>query len=345
TAPALDGDDRVGAVTYALTGADAGLFVIDADTGIVTSLAVFDFDTPTDDGADNIYSLTITASDSATTVQTATADFTVSITDVSFSITATDSTIAENAIFASTAPDFTGDDRVGVVTYALTGADADLFVIDPTTGVIISNVEFDFETPTDDGADNIYSLTITATDSATTAQTATADFTITITDAPFSITATDEEAEENTIFASTAPDFTGDNGFGAVIYTLTGADVDLFTIDPATGIVSSTTVFDFEIPTDDGADNIYSLTITATDSATTAQTASADFTVSITDVDESAPVAPLTIAAATFSTNENNVAGVEVGALTITGDPTTVSLTGTGNEKFYDWDAHLYWYG
>ncbi len=45
------------------------------------------------------------------------------------SITATDSIIAENSSFTSTAPTLAGDDRVGEVTYALTGTDAGLFDI------------------------------------------------------------------------------------------------------------------------------------------------------------------------------------------------------------------------
>ncbi len=71
----------------------------------------------------------------------------------------------------------------------------------------------------------------------------------------------------------------------AIIYSLTGADTDSFTIDAATGIVSSTANLDFEIPTDANTDNVYELTIIATDSATpTAQTASAPFTVTVTNV-------------------------------------------------------------
>ncbi len=103
---------------------------------------------------------------------------------------------------------------------------------------------------------------------------------------------------------------------------MSGADADLFDIDPATGVITPTTVFDFDAPASAISSNVYSLTITATDSASTAQIATANFTITITEV-----ITPLTIEDATFSINENNVANAEVGTVAITGDPTGLSIT------------------
>ena len=54
-----DGDTLV----YSLSGTDAALFTIDADTGEVRFIAVSDFEAPGDDGGDNVYDITVTASD------------------------------------------------------------------------------------------------------------------------------------------------------------------------------------------------------------------------------------------------------------------------------------------
>jgi len=45
------------------TSADAANFAVNATTGIVTFVASPNFESPTDVGADNVYDLTVTASD------------------------------------------------------------------------------------------------------------------------------------------------------------------------------------------------------------------------------------------------------------------------------------------
>ena len=71
-------DPEGAALTYALSGADAALFDLAAD-GILTFKSAPDYEAPADAGADNIYNVTITASDGAlSTAQ----DVAVSVTDV-----------------------------------------------------------------------------------------------------------------------------------------------------------------------------------------------------------------------------------------------------------------------
>ena len=55
----VDGD----ALIYSLSGTDAALFTINADTGEVSFIATPDFEAPGDDGGDNVYDITVTASD------------------------------------------------------------------------------------------------------------------------------------------------------------------------------------------------------------------------------------------------------------------------------------------
>ena len=60
-AVAMDADGD--SLRYSLSGTDAALFTIDADTGEVRFIAVPDFEAPGDDGGDNVYDIIVTASD------------------------------------------------------------------------------------------------------------------------------------------------------------------------------------------------------------------------------------------------------------------------------------------
>ena len=50
-------------LVYSLSGTDAALFTIDADTGEVSFIEAPDFEAPGDDGGDNVYDIIVTASD------------------------------------------------------------------------------------------------------------------------------------------------------------------------------------------------------------------------------------------------------------------------------------------
>lgn len=66
-------------VLYNLSGADAALFTIDADTGEIAFAAAPDYETPLDADGDNAYELTVEASDG---LDSSTTDITVTVTDV-----------------------------------------------------------------------------------------------------------------------------------------------------------------------------------------------------------------------------------------------------------------------
>jgi Ca2+-binding RTX toxin-like protein len=101
--------------------------------------------------------------------------------------------------------------------------------------------------------------------------------------APPSFTSGDFTVAENTLLAGTvtATDPDGD----ALGYEITGGvDADLFTIDPNTGALSFVDNPDFELPADDGGDNVYDLTISVTDFI--APPVEQTITVTVTDVTE-----------------------------------------------------------
>jgi hypothetical protein len=87
--------------------------------------------------------------------------------------------VAEKDAFTSPTPTLTGAPRVGVVTWAIGGKDASMFTISATTGVI-SMSKRDYENPLDEDINNVYEVTIIATDSDK--NTASKDLKVTVTD-------------------------------------------------------------------------------------------------------------------------------------------------------------------
>ncbi|MCR9254302.1 MAG: gliding motility-associated C-terminal domain-containing protein, partial [bacterium] len=98
-----------------------------------------------------------------------TESWTVTVDDVietaTFTIDAiADANVDENNTYTSVTPSLSGDDPIGTITYTLGGSDASNFTVDSSTGVV-SMITRDFENPEDDDTNNVYELTITATDS------------------------------------------------------------------------------------------------------------------------------------------------------------------------------------
>ena len=166
-----DGNDGTAddPIVYSLGGTDAALFDINATTGEVTFKAAPDFEAPGDDGGDNVYDITVTASDGAFKTDQ---DVAITVTNVndtapSFSSGKT-ATFAENGtgtVYTAAADgnDGTADDPI---TYSIGGTDAGLFDIDTKTGEVTFKAAPDFEAPGDDGGDNVYDITVTANDGA-----------------------------------------------------------------------------------------------------------------------------------------------------------------------------------
>ena len=139
----------------------------------------------------------------------------------------------------------------------------------------------DFEMPGSADEDNVYDITVTASDGANTTN---HDVAITVTDvddgtnvAPAFTSPTSADVAENQTLAYTAvaTDADGDT----LMYSLSGTDAALFTINPTTGAVSFIAPPDFEAPEDANGDNDYEIIVTASDSVTTDATRSVTITV------------------------------------------------------------------
>ena len=174
-------------VTFALTGADAALFSIDAATGAVSFLASPNFEAPADQGGNNVYDLIVSASDGALTTDMAVA---VTVTDVNEAPVVTSAaavTFAENGTGVAYQVAAADPDAGTVLTYGMGGADAALFSINAATGAISFLATPDFETPASAAGSNAYQLVVSATDSFGAANQQ--SVTITVTDlAEFGVT-------------------------------------------------------------------------------------------------------------------------------------------------------------
>ena len=317
-----DGDS----LRYSLSGTDAALFTIDANTGEVRFRAAPDFEAPGDDDGDNVHDIIVTASDGD---NSANHNVAITVTNENDNVPAFTSpatvSVAENqaSAYGAAATDADGDS----LRYSLSGTDAALFTIDANTGEVRFRAAPDFEMPGDDDGDNVHDITVTASDGTNSAN---HNVAITVTNEndnvpAFTSPATASVAENQAAaYEAAATDADGDT----LVYSLSGTDAALFTIDANTGEVRFRAAPDFEMPGDDDRDNVHDITVTASDGAN-----SANHNVAITVTNEN-DNAPTFTSPATVSVAENQVAAYMAAATDADGDPLSYSLSGTDAALF-----------
>ena len=171
-------DEDSGILVYSLSGTDAALFTINANTGAVSFIAAPDFEAPGDDDRDNVYDIIVTASDGENNTNHNVA---ITVTNENDNIPVFTSPATANvrenqvAAYETAVTDADGDTLV----YSLSGTDSTLFTINANTGEVRFRAAPDFEAPGDDGGDNVYDITVTASDGTTDTEQAVA---ITVTD-------------------------------------------------------------------------------------------------------------------------------------------------------------------
>ncbi len=299
--PSLSGTS-VGTVTWTKEGVDAEDFSIAPSTGVV-SMVARDFEAPEDDDAGNTYEVTVKATDADD--NSAMVSITVTVTDEVESATLAitglaDVSVQENMPWTSPAPTLTGG-PIGEVTWSVEGTDAADFTLDPSTGVV-SMVSQDFESPADANTDNVYEVTVKATDADDNS--AMVSIKVTVTDveehATLSITGlADASVEENAPWMSPVPTLTG-TPIGEVTWTKEGTDAEDFTINASTGALSMV-ARNYESPEDDDADNTYEVTVKATDADD--NSAMVSIKVTVTDVEEHATLSITGLADASVEEN------------------------------------------
>ena len=267
-------DPERSTVTWSVAGTDGRLFTID-ERGQFSfdESSPPDFDTPADADGDNIYNVTIQARDPE--FNTASLAVTVTVTEVNEGPVISrqgnaPGSVSENYPTTQVLAIYTASDperpSVRVTGWSVSGTDGGDFVID-AVGELRFRIPPDYERPADANRDNVYELTIRASDGRYTGSLEEVQ-TVTVTDVnePPTITTTSrtafiqQENRDSNLYTFRATDPEG----GAVAWTAAGTDGSAFTIDER-GALSFSDPPDFENPADAGRDNVYNVTVQARD--------------------------------------------------------------------------------
>jgi hypothetical protein len=330
TATATDPDNTT--LTYSIAGTDAALFNINSTSGVVTFKSAPNFEAPADAGANNVYDITVTASDGSLSSATQAVAITVTNVNETPSITSgATASFAENGtgtVYTATGSD---PDASSTLTYSIAGTDAALFNINSTSGAVTFKSAPNFEAPTDAGANNVYDITVTASDGSLNSTAQAVAITVTnVNEAP-TITsgATASFAENGTgiVYTAVASD---PDASASLTYSIAGTDAALFNINSTSGAVTFKIAPNFESPQDAGANNVYNFTVTASDG--TLSSAAQAVAVTVTNVNE----APTITSGATASFAENGTGTVYTASASDpdAGATLTYSIAGTDAALF-----------
>ncbi len=316
------------------TGADSGLFRLTDDEALYFK-AKPDYEDPKDRGRDNIYEVTVQASDGRLRAEHT---ISVTVTNVNEKPEIVKVGVSLDGP-ASVMHEENSDAAIGTykasetsATLSLTGDDAADFMLEGTgySRMLKFMSAPDYEDPMDADTDNTYEVTVKAmymaygqpyTDEQMVMVTVTnVDEAPMITGGDAAVTYAENGTDPVATYMATDPE--GET----VTLSLSGADMEDFNFSE--GVLSFKTAPDFEAPADADMDNMYMITVTATDGTT--DPAEMAVTVTVTDVDENQ--APMFDGeTATREVPENSAAGANVGdpvTATDAGDTLTYMLSG-----------------
>ena len=245
-----------------------------------------------------------------------------------------------------------GDTPIDQLTWSIPsgdagGADADKFTLS-STGVLAFSAAKDYETPDDADTDRIYEVTVQVSDGDNPV---TADLLVTLENVlellselsgPSSRNFAENGALRVATYTASSPE---DNG--AVVWLLSGTDSDDFSIDggvlrfalePASPSHKFPSLPDFESASDADTNNVYSITVIASDGITIL---TLDATITVTNEDEAgtltlSPVRPRVGAAltATLTDPDGSTSGVAWTWERSTGPTTWVAIGGANSSSY-----------
>ncbi|NBD19260.1 DUF4347 domain-containing protein [Aquabacterium fontiphilum] len=292
--------DGLGALSYSITGgADAARFSIDAATGVLRFIVAPDREAPTDAGSNNVYDVEVTVSDGSLTDVQAIAVTVNNVNDNAPVITSNGGgaigavSVNEGEVDVTTVM-ATDADAGSVLSYSIAGgADAALFTIDAVTGQLRFAVPPDFAVPLDDDLDNVYLVTVSASDGLLSVQQTLAITVLDVNgDAPVITSnggggAAQVDVAEHTTYVTTVTAVDVDPADTLTYSIAGGVDAARFTIDANTGVLSFVVAPDHEAPTDIGGDNLYDVIVRVSDGLNTDSQA---ITVRVLNLNDNAPV-------------------------------------------------------
>ena len=329
---ATDPEDPSASITrWSLTGTDAGDFTID-ENGQLTFRNVPDHERPADSRRDNVYNFSVRASDGR---YYGYLEVTVTVEDVNEApaVTgATSFTYRENG--TATLHTFRATDpERSAISWSLSGPDDDDFAISET-GVLSFARSPDYENPADSVRGNVYEVTVVARDDAFNS--GSLDVVVTVTDqnegpeisGQQSLSFTENQATDRVLATYNATD-PEDPSASITRWSLTGTDSGDFTIDE-NGQLTFRNVPDYEKPADSGRDNVYNLSVRASDGRYYGYL---EVTVTVEDVNEAPAIT--TTSRKSFTYKENGTATLHTFRAT---DPErsaiTWSLSGADADDF-----------
>lgn len=289
---ATDKDSGINAkIRFTLLGEKSHNFVVNAETGEITSNAILDREETA------VYHLTLMAQDSSTTEPRATAvNLTITVADIndntptfesnSFSVIIPEQTKANEFVFGAYAQDLDANENA-LISYNISGNHADKFVIDARTGVIKSRVNLG-------KADVSYNLIIHASDQGENSKTSSAELKILMRAASqfptFSYLANtqfmlSEDVLEGKVISKLSATSPKKGMAGSIRYSIAGGNIgEAVRVDGTTGVVSiGKDGLDYEKATQ------YNIWIQAADSDKPSLRSVMLLTINVTDANDNAP--------------------------------------------------------
>ena len=285
-------DPERGTITWSVSGTDGGDFHISV-TGVLTFADVPDFENPVDANGDNEYLVTVEARDDG--FNFARLEVTVNVTNSAGTEEPTITTTSRPVLSFQengTAAVYTysaNDPQRGTITWSVTGTAAHVLTITSDSsgrGVLTFTRPPDFENPADSNSDNVYEITVVATDEQ--GLTDSFDVTVTVTNHAESVEPTISTRRPPAAYrengTSTVYNFrASDPQRGPIAWSRTGTDASAFALSDSGGL-SFASPPDFESPGDSDRQNDYELTVVATDEDGHSDRLA--FIITVTDVNE-----------------------------------------------------------
>lgn len=311
--------DKPDSLNFLLLGFGSEFFSLHPTSGVLALTTALDHEVT------SLYTLTVFLSDSNGAVTTT--SISVSVSDVNdspqFLGTPYAATVSENLPSGSDVIKIAANDADGdALSYSLSGTDSGCFKIFPSSGLIETSKELDFE------AVSSYSLTVTVSDGKISISTDLAISVIDVNDAPYvtNLPANVSLFENDVtvpVIDVNATDPDGDN----ITFGLSGSGSDDLVINPATGRITLSKPLNYELQA------LYSLTVRVSDGI--GGVAVASITVIVVDQND----VPVILGAPhTTSIDENVNDGIVVYEVAVvdedTEDSFTFSISGKNSNHF-----------
>ncbi|TXT67621.1 MAG: hypothetical protein BAJALOKI1v1_40024 [Promethearchaeota archaeon] len=249
----VDANDLSTPITYSISGANAGIFDIDLNTGVLTNSVAL---------AEGTYNIIVSATDAAATPNSISTPITITVQDTT-APTWTTAPVSQSIVLGNGVnQDVDANDLSTPITYSISGPDAGSFTIDSVTGVLTNSTQL---------GEGTYDITVIATDAAATPNSISTPITITVAvDEPYwNPTPQDQTVEFGDPFSYTVNAEDADG----VVYSISGADAGFFDID-STGEITNAGAL---------AEDMYSITVRAEDATNPSDYVEQAITITVQD--------------------------------------------------------------